>query len=93
MAELLRVTLHLLREDCPPLFDELASFPKGRRRTARLRTLTLLGLNREESIAKTQRPKERVDRGGPDLDGADGPGSAMEAAIGLFGPLSGGSSS
>jgi len=74
MAELLRVTLHLLREDCPPLFDELASFPKGRRRTARLRTLTLLGLNREEAIGKAQRVYD----------------SAMQAAIGLFGPPSGG---
>ncbi|WP_426078640.1 hypothetical protein [Janthinobacterium sp. PSPC3-1] len=40
----IRMSFVLMREDIPPLFDELQRFPKGPRRINRLRILAYAGL-------------------------------------------------
>jgi len=40
----IRMSFVLMREDIPPLFDELQRFPKGPRRINRLRLLAYAGL-------------------------------------------------
>lgn len=44
MNKPLRINFELARADNPPLYDELAGFPKGGRRVNRLRTLAHAGL-------------------------------------------------
>jgi hypothetical protein len=44
MTDTLRITLELDLADNPPLFQDLARFPKGPRRVNRLRTLAYAGL-------------------------------------------------
>jgi len=44
MADTLRITFELEQPDNPPLYDDLAQFPKGARRVNRLRTLAYAGL-------------------------------------------------
>jgi hypothetical protein len=44
MADKLRITFELELADNPPLYQELSQFPKGARRTSRLRTLAHAGL-------------------------------------------------
>lgn len=51
MNDWITVTMKLAREDSPLLFDALAGLPKGVRRTGRLRTLAIEGLQREAAAA------------------------------------------
>lgn len=44
MADTLRITFELELADNPPLYHDLAQFPKGARRVNRLRTLAHAGL-------------------------------------------------
>lgn len=44
MTDTLRITLELDMADNPPLYQDLAQFPKGPRRVNRLRTLAHAGL-------------------------------------------------
>ncbi len=44
MTDTLRITLELDKADNPPLYQDLAKFPKGPRRVNRLRTLAHAGL-------------------------------------------------
>lgn len=44
MPDKLRITLELEMADNPPLYQDLAKFPKGPRRVNRLRTLAHAGL-------------------------------------------------
>jgi hypothetical protein len=44
MANTLRITFELELADNPPLYEDLAQFPKGPRRASRLRTLAHAGL-------------------------------------------------
>ncbi|WP_395401090.1 hypothetical protein ACHMW6_25710 [Pseudoduganella sp. UC29_106] len=79
MADTLRITLELDIADNPPLYQDLAKFPKGPRRVNRLRTLAYAGLIAQlvpqgPLTVRTIPPK-------PDQD------STMKAAsLELFGP-------
>ena len=43
--QVMRMLFELVRDDNPPLFDELMKFPKGTKRLNRLRTLAHEGLH------------------------------------------------
>jgi hypothetical protein len=79
MADTLRITLELEIADNPPLYLDLAQFPKGPRRVNRLRTLAHAGLIAQ--LVPQGLPTERTIPTKPDQD------STMQAAsLELFGP-------
>jgi hypothetical protein len=45
----MRMSFELVRDDNPPLFDELMKFPKGTKRLNRLRTLAHEGLHAQRA--------------------------------------------
>ena len=55
MADTLRITLELDMADNPPLYQDLAQFPKGPRRVNRLRTLAHADLIAPTGTAKPSR--------------------------------------
>ncbi|RUP35433.1 MAG: hypothetical protein EKK45_01065 [Curvibacter sp.] len=58
--DLIKLTIEFRRGDDPPLFDELAAIPKGRRRIARLRTLAHDGLIAHAALSSGAFKKESL---------------------------------
>jgi len=79
MADTLRITLELELADNPPLYQDLARFPKGPRRVNRLRTLAHAGLV-FQSAPQTV-PIERAVSPRPEQDA-----TLQAASLELFGP-------
>jgi hypothetical protein len=82
MADTLRITLELDRADNPPLYQDLAGFPKGPRRVNRLRTLAHAGLLAQ--LAPLTLPVERGMSPRPEQDA-----TLKAASLELFGPALG----
>lgn len=81
MADKLRITFELELADNPPLYQELSQFPKGARRTSRLRTLAHAGLIAQ---ANSQAPPPGpIQAPNPVRDS-----QVREASLELFGPPS-----
>lgn len=83
MADTLRITLELDQADNPPLYQDLARFPKGPRRVNRLRTLAHAGL-----LAQTVQYTLPSDPGVPLRQEQDA--TLHAASLELFGPALGG---
>ena len=79
MPDTLRITLELQMADNPPLYQELARFPKGSRRVNRLRTLAHAGL-----IA--QLPRQHPSTEGVGRNDTDQGAALNAASLELFGP-------
>lgn len=82
MADTLRITLELELADNPPLYQDLAKFPKGPRRVNRLRTLAHAGLVCQS--APQMVPIERAVSPRPEQDA-----TLQAASLELFGPALG----
>lgn len=82
MADTLRITLELDKADNPPLYQDLAKFPKGPRRVNRLRTLAHAGL-----LAQSVQFTLPTDRGAPPRPDQDA--TLQAASLELFGPALG----
>lgn len=82
MADTLRITLELDKADNPPLYQDLAKFPKGPRRVNRLRTLAHAGL-----LAQSVQLTLRNDQGVPPRPEQDA--TLQAASLELFGPALG----
>lgn len=81
MADPLKITFELELADNPPLYQDLAQFPKGSRRVNRLRTLAHAGL-----IAQLAAPSTLTEKApalAPPVDLC-----MKEASLELFGPAS-----
>lgn len=79
MADPLKITFELELADNPPLYQDLAQFPKGARRVNRLRTLAYAGLIAQStphlvSIERAMLPKPVQDA------------TLQAASLELFGP-------
>lgn len=79
MIDSLRITFELERADNPPLFEDLAKFPKGSRRVNRLRTLAHAGLLMQQRAAQFTATFTAEQDAGRDL-------TIREASLELFGP-------
>ncbi|WP_256081964.1 hypothetical protein [Massilia sp. YIM B04103] len=80
MNKPLRINFELERADNPPLYDELARFPKGGRRVNRLRTLAHAGLLAQTAPALSDFPSTPTSKVSPET-------AAMSVASSeLFGP-------
>ncbi|NVE00706.1 hypothetical protein [Massilia sp. BJB1822] len=77
MDKPLRINFELERADNPPLYDELAKFPKGGRRVNRLRTLAHAGLLTQTPPAIVTKPPARIPQETSSL---------TTASLELFGP-------
>lgn len=82
MTDTLRITLELEPADNPPLYQDLARFPKGPRRVNRLRTLAHAGLLAQTAQYVT--PVEQRISSRPDRDA-----TLQAASLELFGPALG----
>lgn len=81
MADKMRITFELELADNPPLYQELSQFPKGARRTNRLRTLAHAGLMAQANL-QTSSP------GQPQAPKPARESQMREASLELFGPAS-----
>jgi hypothetical protein len=81
MADTLKITFELELADNPPLYQDLAQFPKGSRRVNRLRTLAHAGLIAQRAAPGTLSANSSATSSAMD--------SCMkEASLELFGPAS-----
>jgi hypothetical protein len=81
MIDTLRITFELEHADNPPLFEDLAKFPKGSRRVNRLRTLAHAGLLTQQRAVQITAAVPAVQDAGHNL-------TLHEASLELFGPSS-----
>jgi hypothetical protein len=83
----MRMRFELVRDDNPPLFDELMKFPKGTKRLNRLRTLAHEGLHTQRGWSV---PMGRAEAGREEGIGEEQQGQApnvlVVASNELFGP-------
>lgn len=81
MADPLKITFELELADNPPLYQDLAQFPKGSRRVNRLRTLAHAGLIAQQAAPSALTEKATAPAPAVDL-------CMKEASLELFGPAS-----